>query len=182
MTALLLGLSLTTVTAPGITGSVSPGQAGPPEPITATAWAWVVTDSTGAFYIPREEDFRPRYRSDRNNQERQDWTAYWNWVQVFYRGNLFSAGWTRECERLLKQGEDGLSRDERVRRLNVLGRLIAAEWAKDNHVRRLDTADVRRWGRSLEKAAREGRLETGLAEVEREVTERYRIPRTGAEP
>lgn len=159
-----------------------PASQGPPEPTPATAWAWVIPDSTGVLYAPRPEDFRPHHAEDDAVRGRQDWAAYWNWVRVFYNGNLLSAGWTRECRRLLDRIAPGGRRDDLVRRFNVLGRLIAAEWAMDNQVRRLDTGDVRRWGRQLEEAAREGRLERVLAQVEREVDRFYHTirPESGA--
>jgi len=41
-------------------------------------------------------------------------------------------------------------------RMNILGRIVAAEWAKDNSVRRISTGDVRRWRSWLREAAGSG--------------------------
>lgn len=109
-------------------------------------------DAGDDWYTPKAEDFRPEYDRDAKNRGRQTWDQYWGWVGDFYRGNLLSAGWTRQGRRL----SDALTSEETRRtiraKLNDLGKEICREWAKDNAVRKVDTAALSRWGRSMEAA------------------------------
>lgn len=124
------------------TPSASPVSAVPPtgasapkdRPTLAKARDW---------YVPKKEDFRPEYDRDAVNQSRESWDDYWSWVTQFYNGNLFSTGWTTQSQDLLGSVRAEKTRDELRAALNALGRRAAAEWSKDNGVRKLDTNDLR---------------------------------------
>ncbi len=70
---------------------------------------------------------------------------YLGWVNTFYDGNFWSNGWRDKAQTVDEAGQ----RAETVRYLNVLGRVIAAEWSKDNGVRTIDSGQVRQWGNAL---------------------------------
>ncbi len=151
-------------------------QQDPPPP----SWSHTVTDSAGILYTPRPGDFRPRFESDAANREKQGWEEYWRWITAFYGGNLIARGWIEECDRLLAGLDTAPSRDELVRRMNILGRLAAAEWAKDNGVRRISSRDIFAWRDQL-RAAVTGRHAGGdratillvtLRDIEAEVIDR----------
>jgi hypothetical protein len=62
--------------------------------------------------------------------------------------------------------------------MNILGRLIGAEWAKDNAVRVINTRDLKEWGAIMRRAMRRS-AEDGadpvlgtFAQIEREVHRR----------
>jgi len=88
------------------------------------------------LYQPVEKDFRNAYDEDSANAKKQSWKEYWTWVQTFYQGNLFDAGWLRRSESLLASIKDAKERDKVRDALNSLGRQLAAEWSKDVTVRR----------------------------------------------
>jgi hypothetical protein len=120
-----------------------PGLPKPPPRVLAREW-----------YSPREADFRPQYDRDAVNQAKESWSDYWSWVKIFYQGNLFSPGWTAQGTASLNGVGSETARDELRSDLNELGRRIAAEWSKDNGVRKIDTAALRVLGGRITKAAK----------------------------
>ncbi len=93
----------------------------------------VCADSS--LYEPKQADFpcppEPAYGKG-------DCNAYFRWIQTFYRGNIFTKGWTQYATQLLSR----VAEDARPRlggKLNLLGQTISAEWAKENEYRRIYT-------------------------------------------
>jgi hypothetical protein len=105
-----------------------------------------------AWYTPAPQDFRPEYDRDARNRAKQTWDQYWTWVKAFYEGNFFTQGWTGRAKGLLAVVRGGRQQERLRSKLNVLGRGLSAEWAKDYDIRQLSTADLVAWGRVLEKA------------------------------
>ena len=103
----------------------------------------------GQWYQPVEADFRVEYERDAANRDRQSWDGYWRYIQSFYEGNIFVAGWTKHVKPVLDMIRSDRVRAELLAALNELGRRIAAEWAKDNAVRAITTADLRSFGERL---------------------------------
>jgi|GEM_PF-1825248 len=124
----------------------------------AQTWSHAIQDSAGILYSPLAGDFRPRYEEDEANNARQSWGEYWKWVLTFYSGNLLARGWTRECENILERVQQSEQRIQLMTKMSILGRLVAAEWAKDNSVRRIGSRDVRQWRSWLREAAGRGRI------------------------
>lgn len=90
-----------------------------------------------SLYAPQRADFpcpapvNPAYGADCN--------TYFYWVQRFYNGvPILVAGWTARARRLLSKVGDAPKPGLTVK-INVLGRTIAAEWAKANEYRRIHT-------------------------------------------
>ncbi|MFC1529862.1 hypothetical protein ACFL6R_03995 [Gemmatimonadota bacterium] len=119
-----------------------------------TTWSGAITDTAGIFYLPVSEHFRLRYELDQRNRNRQRWNRYWGWIKTFYAGNILARGWTEQCGRILEALPADYEREALIGRMNVLGRLIAAEWAKDNNVRVIATSDLQRWGGQMRRAMR----------------------------
>ena len=121
-----------------------------------------------------EAYFRQRYDEDAANQGKQSWKEYQDWVRAFYEGKRFPpvSGWNDQRKDILKtvpaerQGALAPLLDE-------TGRELAAEWAKDNAVRKVSTGDLQAWGSRFSSAAKEpASLEAALREVRAEVQRR----------
>ncbi len=105
-----------------------------------------------AWYVPVEADFRPEYNSDTANQQRQTWNDYFGWVRTFYEGSAFTSGWTAQGKNVISGVRSTVAQQDLVFKLNYLGKKVSREWSKDNGVRKIDTADLNRWGRALSVA------------------------------
>lgn len=98
------------------------------------------------------ELFEQKYAEDRANQVLQTKSQYMESVRSFYGGNWLAKGWrdqsTSLVEKVYSPAKAGVET-----KLADLGQVIAAEWAKDNRVRKVSTAHLQEWGNQL-KAAR----------------------------
>jgi len=94
-----------------------------------------------------EKDFREPYQNDKANQARESWAEYWSWVNQFYKGNFLSEGWTAQSTKVLAGVKNDTVRNELRAQINDLGRRIAAEWSKDNGVRKINTQDLQQYAR-----------------------------------
>ena len=116
-----------------------------------------------------ESFFRAKYEADAANKAKQSWPDYWSWVQTFYKGKTFPPvpGWASREKELVGKVPDAAADVQRV------GQAIAAEWAKDNAVRKVSTSDLQTWGMSFSDAARAtDTLLAALAQVEAEMKKR----------
>jgi len=77
------------------------------------------------------------------------------WFKKLYEGTFLTKGWKTQMRELLKDFQ-GDEREAIGDRLNDLGEKIGREWAKDNAVRRIDTAKLQQWGSSLTSARKKG--------------------------
>ena len=121
-----------------------------------------------------EAFFRARYEADAANKARQPWKDYHEWVHTFYKGKRFPPvpGWAAREEDILKK-LPAASRDAMHHRLVETGRTLAAEWAKDNAVRKVSTGDLQSWGKRFGDAAGDpATLGTALDEVKAELAKR----------
>lgn len=125
-----------------------------------------------------EAFFRARYEADAGNRAKQSWKEYREWIDTFYKGKRFPPvpGWAAREEEILGK----LPADARARMqapLSEVGRLLAAEWAKDNAVRKVGTGDLQAWGRRFGDAASDpARLGAALDEVRAELAKRGVTP------
>lgn len=113
--------------------------------------------------------FREQYERDASNKAKQSWKDYWGWVQTFYKGKAFPpvAGWSDREKELVAKAPG--QRDAIV----TVGRALAAEWAKDNSVRKVSTSDLQSWGKRFSDAAKSpDGLSSALAEVQEEMKKR----------
>jgi hypothetical protein len=120
-----------------------------------------------------EAYFRAAYDADAANRAKQPWDEYRSWVQRFYDGQRFPPipGWSKRADDLARR--HAAARADVRERLDAVGKLIAAEWAKDNGVRKVSTGDLQAWGKTLDGAQRDAdALVRALRDVEDEVRRR----------
>lgn len=96
--------------------------------------------------LPPQQHFLRLYAADIPNQALQTQQQYLEWVLRFYEGSEFMAlGWNAIAESVLMDLSDA-QRRQLSGQLDALGQAISGEWAKDNQVRRIDTAMLSLWG------------------------------------
>ncbi len=96
--------------------------------------------------VPEQNWFIQAYQADEANQQRQTDVEYLTWVVRFYEGwELMATGWNDITPALMVDME-GEQRRELAARSEQLGKMISAEWAKDNDVRSIDTSMLSLWG------------------------------------
>ncbi len=78
----------------------------------------------------------------------------WHWYDKFQHGLMFFDGWKNISKNILAS----LPHEEKTgvkKLLDTMGLRIGTEWSKDNNIRKIDTDQLRSWGKRLEKARRE---------------------------
>jgi hypothetical protein len=110
------------------------------------------TQVVASVYTPVEAELLAEYNRDGSNKKVQTWRQYWDWVQTFYRGNILSEGWIKFSQVTLDVVKAEAERGRVLEHLNELGKLISREWAKDASVRKISTADLRRWYNAISAA------------------------------
>jgi len=111
-------------------------------------------EATESFYSPTEQDFLSEYHRGPAKPKSQTWEQYWGWVQVFYKGNLLSEGWTKHSDATLAVIKSDEQRRKVVKQINELGKIISREWAKDDTVPKIKTTDLIRWHDAILRARR----------------------------
>lgn len=102
--------------------------------------------------LPEQTYFEQAYQADPVNSVRQSKTEYLNWVVDFYQGTLlYPQGWTKLSATVLAMSSPS-HQLEIAPRMGEAGRLIAAEWAKDNSIRRIDNRLLSLWGSVIQVA------------------------------
>ncbi len=126
------------------------------------------------WYQPVAADFHPLYDRDRADQNYQSWDghdSYWYWVKTFYEGYtkrvlgvkvVSQEGWTDTSRLLVSHVTSPATRLELTKSFNTLGRTIAGDWAKNEHVCHIQTRDLRRWRDQLTQA---GKRDTGSGQA-----------------
>ena len=99
----------------------------------------------GVLDGPDDAELLAAFKGDCANQKVQSWGQYRGWVQTFYKGNLMSEGWTKFGQVTVSAVKSAAARRAVIARINELGRVISRDWAKDSSVRKITTADLRRW-------------------------------------
>lgn len=123
-----------------------------------------------------EAFFRARYEADATNKGKQSWKEYQDWVRTFYEGKRFPpiSGWAdREKEILAKLPAASHAQVKPL--LSQVGARLAAEWAKDNAVRKVSTSDLQTWGKRFSDVAKDPQsLTAALQQVDAEVAARVK--------
>jgi len=116
--------------------------------------AAVVRQSAWPETLPPQTGFTERYEQDRQTAELQSREQYLTWVERFYQGwDMYPNGWSQISRDLAVKIADPSAKMKVETKLRHLGIVIAAEWAKDNTVRRITTRHVAIWGNALRKSA-----------------------------
>ena len=107
--------------------------------------------------VPSQRLFIQAYRDDVQNQAFQSEQAYLEWILGFYQGTLiYPTGWLDVEEQLIAITPPE-HRDELDSRLEELGILIGAEWAKENEARLIDNRMLALWGSVLQLSLAENK-------------------------
>ncbi len=77
------------------------------------------------------------------------------WYKKFYEGTFLIKGWKDRMNEILK-GLSPEDREEMADLLESLGKKIGMEWARENHVRKINTVQLQSWGNDLQSAKRKG--------------------------
>lgn len=102
--------------------------------------------------LPDRAFFEAAYSEDSVNQTLQTREEYLGWIKSFYTGTLlYPTGWFDVQERVLSTSSPE-NIDAFGPRLEEMGRLIAAEWAKENSARAIDNRLLALWGATLQSA------------------------------
>jgi hypothetical protein len=77
------------------------------------------------------------------------------WYRKFHEGSFLVKGWKARMNEVLGNisPED---KGEMGKLLETLGEKIGMEWSRPNDVRRIDTAQLQRWGKDLQNAGLKG--------------------------
>jgi hypothetical protein len=102
--------------------------------------------------LPDRAFFEAAYSEDSVNQTLQTREEYLGWIKSFYTGTLlYPTGWFDVQERVLSTSSPE-NIDAFGPRIEEMGRLIAAEWAKENSARAIDNRLLALWGATLQSA------------------------------
>lgn len=118
--------------------------------------------------LPPQEYFIDRYQVATDNQAYQELDSYLNWIKTFYLGSALSPGWLGLTEDLLYEAP-AVKKQEYEVKMEFLGRLIGAEWAKNNAVRLIDTRCASVWRDALIEAIERDDLENYMQRFEADV-------------
>jgi hypothetical protein len=100
--------------------------------------------------VPSQRLFVQAYRADPVNQQLQTQQEYLEWILGFYQGTvIYPTGWLDVEERLLEE-TPATERPTLDSRLEKLGIVIGAEWAKENDQRLIDNRMLALWGSTLQ--------------------------------
>lgn len=107
------------------------------------SYAGVAEASTG-----KPLDYLQNYDlSGLSTQERE-------WFVTFIEGTFFADGWQEIADDILVKLSDD-ERQHKQQKLNELGNKIGREWCKDNEIRKIDTAMLKKWGYLLKSTAQD---------------------------
>ena len=100
--------------------------------------------------IPSRAYFLKVYDADDGNKKIQTQEEYLTWIVRFYNGwELYRRGWTKMTNELIDQIEDPQQAKEIRVKIDRIGRLVSAEWAKKSDTRTIYTRHVSVWGNAL---------------------------------
>ena len=92
------------------------------------------------------------------------------WIKQFYRGTvLYPQGWNKVTKLLLGSLTNQEDMDNLEPRLYDLGLAISREWAKDNAVRKISSANILVWVGALRTSTKEGNQLSFIGQVEQDV-------------
>ena len=121
--------------------------------------------------LPERDYFVSAYRTDPVNREFQTREAYLQWIVSFYQGTLVApTGWS-QIQLLVVGSAPPSLKDELEEQLFLLGRQIAAEWAKDNSSRLIDSRMLGIWGAVLQLAEGPSQQYAGIQLIRKDVNE-----------
>jgi len=77
------------------------------------------------------------------------------WYRKFQEGTFLIRGWQSRKKEIL-EAIPATEKETVDELLGKLGEKIGKEWARNRHVRRIDTATLQKWGERLRKSQKKG--------------------------
>lgn len=100
--------------------------------------------------MPSRNYFVKAYEADEANKKVQTQQEYLTWIVRFYNGwELYGRGWTKMTNELLEQIDNPAEAKQIKTRVDRIGRLVSAEWAKKSDTRTIYLRHVAIWGNAL---------------------------------
>ena len=119
--------------------------------------------------IPPMQTFVQVYEEDSQNQRLQSRQEYLEWVLVFYRGNLvYPTGWL-DLHSYIHAAATPAQTSLLDKQFAVLGAAIAAEWSRDNLLRRIDNRMLSLWGSVVQSAPTPERQQLSVTVIQEDV-------------
>lgn len=112
-----------------------------------------VAENNWPANMPPRDYFIEYYSQNKANQAVSTLDAYLLWITRFYQGwELYQRGWLQASDELIAS-VDNSADIPRARELTYeLGRIVAAEWAKDKRFRVIHTKHLIIWGNAMAKS------------------------------
>jgi len=126
-------------------------------------------------------DFRAAYDADARNAAHQSFDEYWGWIASFLvTGGAGQRGWLEQVDKALQRVQDEEALARLRERLLLVGKAIAAEWAKPSRYRRIHSTmlqgspNLMDWGSRLQRASARDEgdgaaIEDALDRIEKDV-------------
>ena len=102
--------------------------------------------------LPPRSYYEAAWQADEANATRQPLADYLRYVGDFYNGSILAPGW-RKAQASLLRDADPRDRILLEPKATCLGQILSAEWAKDNAVRRIDSARLAAVAREVRQSA-----------------------------
>jgi len=103
--------------------------------------------------LPQRTFFLDQYQNDLTNKNCQNLDEYLTWITRFYQGwEMYPNGWNTMRREILQKNKNHQEAENIKVKLEHLGLLISAEWAKNNHTRLINTHHVSVWVQALLKS------------------------------
>lgn len=103
--------------------------------------------------LPPRDYFVTYYNQDQEHQKVSPLDTYLLWIRRFYEGwTLYPNGWLKTTNKLVNTVETSDSQIEARDKMMTIGRLVSAEWAKDDAYRIINTRMLSIWGGALQES------------------------------
>jgi hypothetical protein len=103
--------------------------------------------------LPTKEYFVQYYYDDANQQQASTLETYLLWVKRFYLGwELYQRGWLQATDELVESIAEPGDKIQAQEKAFAIGKLVAAEWAKDKRFRVINTRHLSIWGNALNES------------------------------
>ena len=116
-----------------------------------------VRESSWPGYLPLRSYFLAVYEQDETNKQQQTEEEYLAWVVRYYEGwEFYPRGWNQIAQEIVQAQKEPKAVDNVKAKLQSLGLLISAEWAKNNRTRLIHTRQVALWANAMATAIAQG--------------------------
>ena len=122
--------------------------------------------------LPNQKLFIDGYLKKRGLEAATDQqlSSHLGWIKKFYQGTtLYPNGWLNVSSRFVATIDNNNDQKIISRRLEKLGVVIANEWAQDNNIRLINSANMVTWASAMRTAAERSEQTEFVNKVEQDV-------------